>query len=183
VLQARLLTARSTGRHIQGDPVIAFWWTLKTCCVATNKSLFLCIFLEHLYQAMEFLVNICALSPFIDYPQYRQTHTGWSSISLLMNPEDMLCSHEQVSVAMYISWTFIPSHGIFSQYLCSKPVYWLPAVHIDIYRVIYVLLTVHLASVLLNNQLDAQFLFRICLFQFSTCSEHPLAHHQENPLY
>jgi len=47
----------------------------------------------------------------------------------------------------------------------------------------YVLLIVHLGSVLVNNQLDAQFFFRICLFQFSTCFEQPCAHHQENQLY
>jgi hypothetical protein len=47
----------------------------------------------------------------------------------------------------------------------------------------YVLLTVHLGSILLNNQLDAQYFFRIYLFQFSTCFEHPCAHHQENRLY
>ena len=37
----------------------------------------------------------------------------------------------------------------------------------------------HLGSVLVNNQLDAQFFFRIYLFQFSTRFEHPSAHHQE----
>jgi len=47
----------------------------------------------------------------------------------------------------------------------------------------YVLLKVHLGSVLVNNQPDAQFFFRIHLFQFSTCFEHPCAHHQENQLY
>jgi len=36
---------------------------------------------------------------------------------------------------------------------------------------------------LVNNQLDAQFFFLIYLFQFSTCFEHPCAHHQENQLY
>jgi len=41
-------------------------------------------------------------------------------------------------------------------------------------------LTVHLASVLVNDQPDTQFFFRIHLFQFSTCFEHPCAHHQEN---
>jgi len=48
----------------------------------------------------------------------------------------------------------------------------------------YVLLTMHLGSVLVNNQLDAHFFF--CgkyLFQFFTCFEHPFAHHQENHLY
>jgi hypothetical protein len=35
-------------------------------------------------------------------------------------------------------------------------------------------------SILVNNQLDAQFFFRIYLFQFSTCFEHPCSHHQEN---
>jgi hypothetical protein len=114
MLQNRSLTARRTGRHIQGDPVFALWWTLKTCCVATNKFLLRFIFLENLYQAMTFLVNIYAPKPFIDCPPYRQTYTGWSSICPLMNPEDILCSHEQVSVAIYISWKFIPSHDIFS---------------------------------------------------------------------
>jgi len=48
----------------------------------------------------------------------------------------------------------------------------------------YVLLTVHLGSVLINvrvivnDQLDPQFL--LCSFQISTCFEHPCAHHQEN---
>jgi len=37
--------------------------------------------------------------------------------------------------------------------------------------------------ILVNNQLDAQFFFIICLFQFSTCFEQPCAHHQENQLY
>ena len=47
----------------------------------------------------------------------------------------------------------------------------------------YVLLTVHLISVLVNNQLDPQFFFRIYLFQFSTCFEHHCVHHQENQSY
>jgi len=47
----------------------------------------------------------------------------------------------------------------------------------------YVLLTVHLGSFLVNNQLDAQFFFLIYLFQFSTCFKHPCAHHQENQLH
>jgi hypothetical protein len=47
----------------------------------------------------------------------------------------------------------------------------------------YVLLTVHLDSILVNNQLDAQFFFRVCLFNFSRCFEHPCAHHQGNQLY
>jgi hypothetical protein len=40
-----------------------------------------------------------------------------------------------------------------------------------------------LILILVNDQLDALFFFRICLFQFSTCFEHPCAHHQENQLY
>ena len=32
----------------------------------------------------------------------------------------------------------------------------------------------------INNQLDAQFFFRVCLFQFSTCFGQPCAHPQEN---
>jgi len=39
------------------------------------------------------------------------------------------------------------------------------------------MLSVSSCSVLVNNQLDAQFFFRIYLFQFSTCFEHPCAHH------
>jgi len=35
---------------------------------------------------------------------------------------------------------------------------------------------------LVSDQLDAQF-FSMYLFQFSTCFEQPLAHHQENQLY
>jgi hypothetical protein len=38
----------------------------------------------------------------------------------------------------------------------------------------------HLGIILVNDQLDAQFFFRICLFQISTCFEHSCAHHQEN---
>ena len=53
----------------------------------------------------------------------------------------------------------------------------------NILSVFYVLLTVHLGSVLVNNQLDAQFFFRIYLSQFYTCFEHPYAHYQENHLY
>ena len=33
---------------------------------------------------------------------------------------------------------------------------------------------------LVNNQLDAQFFFNVCLFLFSTCFGEPRAHHQEN---
>jgi hypothetical protein len=47
----------------------------------------------------------------------------------------------------------------------------------------YVLLTVHLGSILVNDQLDAQFFFCVYLFLFSTCVEHPRAHHQKNQLY
>jgi hypothetical protein len=38
-------------------------------------------------------------------------------------------------------------------------------------------------ELLVSNQLDAQFFFFICLFQFSTCFEQLRAHHQENQLY
>ena len=47
----------------------------------------------------------------------------------------------------------------------------------------YVLLTLHLGSILVNNKLDSQFFFHIYLFQFSTCFEHHCAHHQENQLH
>jgi hypothetical protein len=55
-----------------------------------------------------------------------------------------------------------------------------------IYRIsvntFYVLLTVYLDIILVNDQIDAQ-LFPMCLFQFATCFEQPCAHHQENHLY
>jgi hypothetical protein len=47
----------------------------------------------------------------------------------------------------------------------------------------YILLTVHIGIILVNDQLDAKFFFFICLFQFSTCFEQTRAHHQENQLY
>jgi hypothetical protein len=43
------------------------------------------------------------------------------------------------------------------------------------------LLTVHIGTILVYNQLDTQFFFLICLLQFSTYFEqHRAAHHQEN---
>jgi hypothetical protein len=45
---------------------------------------------------------------------------------------------------------------------------------------LYVLLTLHLGIILVNNQLGVQFFFRICLFQFSVCFKHPHGHHQES---
>ena len=45
----------------------------------------------------------------------------------------------------------------------------------------YVLLTVRLGSILVNNKLETQFFFfRIYLFQFSTCFEHTCDHHKKN---
>jgi hypothetical protein len=76
---------------------------------------------EYQTKAMEFLVNICAPKPFIDCPQYRQTYKGGTYICLLMNPEDMPCSHEQVSVAMHISCKCIPSHDILVIIYAPKP--------------------------------------------------------------
>jgi len=46
----------------------------------------------------------------------------------------------------------------------------------------YILLTVHLGIILVNNQLDA-LLQCIYLFHLSTCFKQPSAHHQENQLY
>jgi len=46
----------------------------------------------------------------------------------------------------------------------------------------YILLTVHLGTILVNNQFDALFKC-IYLFHFSTCFEQPSAHHQENQLH
>ena len=45
----------------------------------------------------------------------------------------------------------------------------------------YILLTVHLGVILVNNQPDA--LSSMYLFHFSACFEQPSAHHQENKLY
>ena len=45
--------------------------------------------------------------------------------------------------------------------------------------IFYVLLTVHLGIILVNNQLDAQFFFLIRLFKFATCFEQHSAHHQD----
>jgi hypothetical protein len=45
----------------------------------------------------------------------------------------------------------------------------------------YILLTVHLGVILVNNQLEA--LFSMYLFHFSTRFEQPSAQHQENQLY
>jgi hypothetical protein len=47
----------------------------------------------------------------------------------------------------------------------------------------YVLLTVHLDIIFVNNQLDLQLFFHVCLFLFSTCFGQPRAHHQENQSY
>jgi hypothetical protein len=44
----------------------------------------------------------------------------------------------------------------------------------------YVLWVVHLGKILVNDQLEAQFFFLVCLFQLSTFFEQPRAHHQEN---
>jgi hypothetical protein len=38
-------------------------------------------------------------------------------------------------------------------------------------------------KILVNNLLDPQLSFRICLFQFSTCFDHTCTHHQEIQLY
>jgi len=42
---------------------------------------------------------------------------------------------------------------------------------------------VHLSIILFNDQLDRTIIFCVCLFQFSTCFEHSIAHHQEIQLY
>ena len=41
----------------------------------------------------------------------------------------------------------------------------------------------HLITIFVNNQLDAQFFFLYIFFQFSTCFEQPSAHHRESELY
>jgi hypothetical protein len=47
----------------------------------------------------------------------------------------------------------------------------------------YVLPTVHLVIIFVNNQFDTKFFFLVHLFQFSTCFEQPCAHYQESQLY
>ena len=42
-------------------------------------------------------------------------------------------------------------------------------------KVVYILLV--------NNQLDAQLFFLICLLQFSACFEQSCAHHQDSQMY
>ena len=57
-------------------------------------------------------------------------------------------------------------------------------VNLELRYFFYVLLTVHLSITLVNDQLDAQFLyFIIRLLQSSTCFEQRRAHHQEVKLY
>jgi hypothetical protein len=51
----------------------------------------------------------------------------------------------------------------------------------DIIR--YVWCMINNGNTLVNDQLDAQLFFRICLFQICTCFEHSRAHHQNNELY
>jgi hypothetical protein len=41
-------------------------------------------------------------------------------------------------------------------------------------------IVVSMDTIFVNNQLDAQFPFHVCLLQFSTCFGQPCAHHQEN---
>jgi hypothetical protein len=52
----------------------------------------------------------------------------------------------------------------------------------NLFDIFNILLTAHLGTVLVNNQLDTLFQC-IYLFQFSTCFEQPSAHHQEDQLY
>ena len=54
---------------------------------------------------------------------------------------------------------------------------------LNYFQQFYVLLTVHLGIIHVNNQLYAQLFFLIRLYQFSTCFEQHRAHHQENQLY
>ena len=52
-----------------------------------------------------------------------------------------------------------------------------------ILRSFYILVTVHLGTIPINNQFDAEFPLYIYLSRFSTCFEQPCAHHQESQLY
>jgi len=55
--------------------------------------------------------------------------------------------------------------------------------HSDYLIYFYVVLTMHLITDFVNNQLDANSFSYICLFQFSTCFEQSSAHHQQSQLY
>jgi hypothetical protein len=79
-------------------------------------------------------------------------------------------------------WSCMHQYPIQCRYCNPVPV---PAEFMQpsFFYVFYVLLTVHLGIILVNDQFDTQFFFLMCLFQFSMCFEQPCAHHQENQLY
>jgi len=52
-----------------------------------------------------------------------------------------------------------------------------------VYTRFYILMTVHLSIILVNNQLDTHNFFCIYLFGFSPCFEQPCAHHRESQFY
>jgi len=54
-------------------------------------------------------------------------------------------------------------------------------VYTNNYVIFYILLTVYLSTIRVNNQPDT--LTLMCIFYFSTCFEQPSAHHQENQFY
>ena len=47
-------------------------------------------------------------------------------------------------------------------------------------KLFYILLTVHIRIIVIDNQIDAQFLSMMCLFESSTCFEQPCAHPRED---
>jgi hypothetical protein len=70
----------------------------------------------------------------------------------------------------------------FNRYFCFKRIHFDDKT-IKFISFFYILLTVHRGITFVNNQLDVQFFFHLCLFLFSTCFGQPCAHHQENYLY
>jgi hypothetical protein len=90
-----------------------------------------------------------------------------------------------IQVSVWVVWPSADCHSFSPLEICSAVrgamTNFSPCIPVVLcHCFFYVLLTVHLGIILVNNQFDAQFFFRVCLFQISTCFEHSCAHHQEN---
>ena len=107
----------------------------------------------------------------------------WSDIRLFRGGINV--TRTCLSVSLYSSWplfwrltgTLWVIVNVNIELSPSVPFVMLPP---NLRHCFYVLLTVHLGIIFVNNQLDAQFFFHVCLFLFSTCFGQPCAHYQEN---
>jgi hypothetical protein len=72
---------------------------------------------------------------------------------------------------------FMAGYGMKSNFLQLFTLHWTVTAYFNHGHIFYVLLTVHLGIILVNDQFNAQF-FYICLFQISTCFQHSCAHHR-----